>query len=70
MRRGGGLQAMRAAGISMQMRASDEFARLAFAGLELVPPGVVLVSDWRRAGIGPRPSPAEVNCYGGVARKR
>ncbi len=36
---GGGLQAMRGAGISMQKRASDEFARLAFSGLELVPPG-------------------------------
>jgi hypothetical protein len=67
---GRGLQAMRGAGISMQKRASDEFARLVFEGLELVPPGVVLVSDWRRAGSGPRPSPAEVNCYGGVARKR
>ena len=52
---GRGLQAMRGAGISMQKRASDEFARLVFGGLELVPPGVVLVSDWRRAGSGPRP---------------
>ena len=67
---GRGLQAMRGAGISMQKRASDEFARLAFTGLELVPPGVVLVSEWRPPGEGPRPSPAEVNCYGGVARKR
>jgi hypothetical protein len=67
---GRGLQAMRGAGITMQKRASDEFARLAFTGLELAPPGVVLVSDWRWAGSGPRPSPAEVNCYGGVARKR
>ena len=53
----------------MQKRASDDFARLAFSGLNLVPPGVVLVSDWRRSGSGPRPVPAEVNCYGGVARK-
>ena len=67
---GRGLQVMRGAGISMQKRASDEFARLAFTGLELVPPGVVLVSEWRPPGEGPRPSPAEVNCYGGVARKR
>ncbi len=67
---GGGLQAMRGAGISMQKRASDEFARLAFSGLDLVPPGVVLVSEWRPSGAGPRPAPAEVNCYGGVARKR
>ena len=66
---GRGLQAMRGAGISMQKRASDEFARLAFTSLELVPPGVVLVSEWRPPGEGPRPSPAEVNCYGGVARK-
>ncbi len=53
----------------MQVRDSDEFARLAFAGLDLVPPGVVLVSEWRPDGTGPRPAPAEVNCYGGVARK-
>ena len=60
---------MRGAGIAMQKRDSDEFAKLAFAGLELVPPGVVLVSEWRPDGTGPRPAPAEVNCYGGVGRK-
>src|SRR5580692_10891 len=60
---------MRGAGLSAQARNSGEFARLAFTGLELVPPGVVLVSEWRPAGDGPRPAPAEVNCYGGVARK-
>jgi hypothetical protein len=64
-----GQRAMRGAGITMQKRDSDEFARLAFSGLELVPPGVVLVSEWRPADAGPRPTPAEVNCYGGVARK-
>ena len=53
----------------MQKRDSDEFAGLAFRGLELVPPGVVLVSEWRPTDPGPRPTPAEVNCYGGVARK-
>jgi S-adenosyl methyltransferase len=58
---GRGQQAMRASGITMQKRAADEFARLAFAGLELVPPGVVLVSEWRPSGAGPRPAPAEVN---------
>ena len=42
---------------------------MAFAGLELVPPGVVLVSEWRPTGDSPRPAPAEVNIYGGVARK-
>ena len=60
---------MRAAGIPMQKRDSGEFAELAFSGLELVPPGVVLVSEWRPDGRGPRPAPSEVNCYGGVARK-
>jgi hypothetical protein len=59
----------RAAGMPAQWRDSDEFARLAFTGLELVPPGVVLVSEWRPGTRGPRPSPAEVSIYGGVARK-
>jgi hypothetical protein len=64
-----GQRVMRGAGIPMQKRGADEFARLAFPGLELVPPGVVLVSEWRPDGLGPRPAPFEVNCYGGVARK-
>jgi S-adenosyl methyltransferase len=64
-----GQQTMREAGMTMQKRNSDDFADLAFTGLELVPPGVVLVSEWRPAGLGPRPLPSEVNCYGGVARK-
>ena len=57
-------------GIPGQFRDSGEFARLAFGGLDLVPPGVVLVSEWRPDAPGPRPSPAEVSVYGGVARKR
>ncbi len=36
-------RAYREAGLPVQARDSDEFARLAFSGLELVPPGVVLV---------------------------
>jgi hypothetical protein len=64
-----GQRAMRRAGMTMQKRDSGEFARLAFRGLELVPPGVVLVSEWRPDVAEPRPTPAEVNCYGGVARK-
>ena len=64
-----GQQVMRGAGIAMQKRDSDDFARLAFSGLDLVPPGVVLVSDWRSTALTPPPSPFEVNCYGGVARK-
>jgi hypothetical protein len=31
----------------MQKRDSDVFADLAFTGLELVLPGVTLVSEWR-----------------------
>jgi hypothetical protein len=61
--------ATREAGIPFQLRDSDEFARLAFSGLDLVPPGVVLVSEWRPEGTGPRPTSAEVSFYGGVARK-
>jgi O-methyltransferase involved in polyketide biosynthesis len=64
-----GQQVMRRAGITMRKRDSAEFATLAFRDLELVPPGVVLVSEWRPDDAGPRPAPAEVNCYGGVARK-
>ena len=59
----------RSSGIQFRVRNSDEFEALAFAGLELVPPGVVLVSEWHPEGDGPRPVPSDVNCYGGVARK-
>ena len=59
----------RGGGVLGQVRDSDDFARLAFSGLDLVPPGVVLVSEWRPDKPGPRPAPAEVNIYGGVARK-
>jgi S-adenosyl methyltransferase len=66
---GGGQRVYREAGLPMNARDADEFASLAFSGLELVPPGVVLVSEWRPDSKAPRPSPAEVSCYGGVARK-
>jgi S-adenosyl methyltransferase len=56
-------------GMAAQWRDSDVFARLAFSGLELVPPGVVLTSEWRDDEPGPRPTPADVSAYGGVARK-
>jgi hypothetical protein len=64
-----GQRVMNGAGIAMQKRDSATFAQLAFGDLELVRPGVVLVSEWRPGGAGPRPAPAEVNCYAGVARK-
>jgi hypothetical protein len=40
-----------------------------FGGLDPVDPGLVLVSEWRPQGTGPRPLPAEVAVIGGVARK-
>jgi hypothetical protein len=64
-----GQAAYRASGVSGRARDSGEFAELAFSGLDLVPPGVVLVSEWRPNTPGPRPMPAEVSVYGGVARK-
>jgi hypothetical protein len=64
----GGLErTYRQSGIPAQARTADAFAALAFRGLEMVDPGVVLVSDWRRPA-GPRPLPAEVNWYGGIGR--
>jgi hypothetical protein len=61
--------AYRSSGMTARARNSDEFASLAFTGLDLVPPGVVLVSQWRRKAPGPEPLAAEVSMYGGVARK-
>jgi hypothetical protein len=58
----------RQGGIPAQSRTAADFAALAFGGLEMIDPGVVLVSEWRRPP-GPRPLPEEVNWYGGVARK-
>lgn len=62
-------RAYRDRGVALQLRDSDEFARLAFAGLDLIPPGVVPVSEWRPDEADPRPTLAEVSFYGGVARK-
>jgi hypothetical protein len=67
---GGGQRVYREAGLKMNARDADEFASLAFSGLELVPPGLVLVSEWRPDSKAPLPTPAEVSCYGGVARKQ
>jgi hypothetical protein len=66
---GAAVRAYREAGLPAQARDAHEFARLAFTGLELVPPGVVIASEWRPEGTGPRPTPPEVNGYAGVARK-
>ena len=64
----GGLErTYRQAGIPAQARTAAEFAALAFRGLEMIEPGVVLVSEWRPPA-GPRPPAAEVNWYGGIGR--
>jgi hypothetical protein len=59
----------RDSGVPFQLRTADEFAELAFRGLQLVDPGLVVVSDWRPGGPDPRPLAAEVGVVGGVARK-
>ncbi len=51
-------------------RTRAQFARF-FHGLELLPPGIVPVSQWRAGDEpGPRPAPAEAAVYAAVARKR
>jgi O-methyltransferase involved in polyketide biosynthesis len=65
-----GVQAVQRAGVPILTRTADEFADLVLAGLELVPPGLVPVSEWRpdtEPGLLPRP--AEVAYYGVVAAK-
>ena len=62
-------RALRESGVTFQLRDSETFARMAFAGLDLVPPGVVPVSEWRSEEKGPRPRLAEVGYYGGIGRK-
>ena len=56
-------------GIPFQFRTADEFAELAFRGLQMLEPGVVSVPEWRPGSDDPRPLPAEVAWNGGVARK-
>jgi hypothetical protein len=60
----------KATGRPAQARRADVFEDLAFAsqGLQIIEPGVVLVSQWRDQAR-PRPSAAQVSCYGAVARK-
>jgi hypothetical protein len=56
------------AGVPVWLRTGAEFTGF-FAGLGLLDPGVVLVSDWRPDPGQPRPGPHLVTCYGAVARK-
>jgi hypothetical protein len=56
-------------GVRGALRTADEFADLDFSGLTLIPPGVVLVSEWRPEPGTLLPSAAEVGTHGAVARK-
>jgi S-adenosyl methyltransferase len=60
----------RAVGVTVQSRTAEEFGRLVFKGLDLVEPGVVLVTQWRPipTAVYP-PQPEEVNGYGAIGRK-
>ena len=58
----------RQSGVPAQARTAAELERLVFTGLELVDPGVVLVSEWRH-NRPHRPTAAQVSWYGGVAEK-
>ncbi len=62
-------RAYRRGGVRGALRTADEFADLVFSGLTLVPPGVVLVSEWRPEPGTLLPSAAEVTTFGAVARK-
>jgi AcrR family transcriptional regulator len=66
---GGVGRAYQQGGMRLAMRDADEFARVAFTGLTLVPPGVVPISEWRPEPGTTPPSRAEVSVNGGVARK-
>jgi len=55
----------RESGVPFQLRTTDEVADLAFRGLGLVEPGLVVVSEWRPQSADPRPLPAEVAVVGG-----
>jgi hypothetical protein len=56
-------------GVGLADRDGGQFADLAFAGLELVPPGVVVTSEWRPDVEQFRPAAWEVSTNAGVARK-
>jgi hypothetical protein len=52
----------------VRLRSQAEVERF-FDGLELLPPGVCSVADWRPADpAAPRPTPAQICALGGVAR--
>jgi hypothetical protein len=62
-------RAYRAGGLWAGARSAADFGRLFFTGLELVDPGVVLISEWRPTGAELSPLASEVSSNGGVGRK-
>ena len=62
-------RAYRAGGLWAGARSEADFGRLFFAGLDLVDPGVVLISDWRPTGGELPPLAREVSSNGAVGRK-
>jgi hypothetical protein len=65
----GGAAAYRSAGIPFQYRTKDEFARF-LEGLELVPPGITVMSEWRAEGEPqPRPPASSAAAYAALAKK-
>ena len=55
--------------IPFQYRTKQEFGRF-LTGLELVPPGIVPMAEWRAGEERqPRPAPVEAAAYAAVARK-
>jgi len=65
-----GMAAAEKMGLRLQSRSAEEFADIALTRVELIPPGLVPVSEWRPEDeTAPRPLPAEVAFYGAVGRK-
>jgi hypothetical protein len=62
-------RAYRAGGLWAGARDAADFGRTFFTGLELVDPGLVVISEWRPPAGEPVPTPREVSSNGAVARK-
>ncbi|MEU0936335.1 MULTISPECIES: SAM-dependent methyltransferase [unclassified Embleya] len=67
---GGGATVYRKSGISMQLRSRAEVEALVPEGWELLDPGVEIVSHWHPEPGAELLDPADIGCYGLVARKR
>jgi S-adenosyl methyltransferase len=64
-----GTRSVQQAGVPFRARSASELSRSILAGLRLVEPGLVPVSEWRPAAGSTRPGPAEVGYYGAVASR-